>query len=91
LSWLGWHSSVDCDENFRLGPVHEWRQPGIGHGSWSIIMFVVSRSCRLMGREVSVKALLGDVTRMVGRVACGLVSSGKSLMCLLRFAVREAG
>ncbi len=28
---------------------------------------------------------------MVGRVACGLVSSGKSLMSLLRSAVRVAG
>ncbi len=31
------------------------------------------------------------VTRMVGRVACGLVSSGKALMSLLRFAVWEVG
>ncbi len=31
------------------------------------------------------------VTRMVGKVACGLVSSGKLLMSLLRSAVREAG
>ncbi len=31
------------------------------------------------------------VTRMVGRVACGLVSSGKSLTSFLRSAVREAG
>ncbi len=28
---------------------------------------------------------------MVGRVACGLMSSGKLLMSLLRFAVWEAG
>jgi hypothetical protein len=31
------------------------------------------------------------VTRIVGRVACGLVSSGKLLMSLLRSAVRVAG
>ncbi len=31
------------------------------------------------------------VTRMVGRVACGLVSLGKLLMGLLRSAVRVAG
>jgi hypothetical protein len=31
------------------------------------------------------------VTRMVGRVACGLVSLGTSLMSLLRSAVQEAG
>ena len=31
------------------------------------------------------------VTRMVGRVPCGLVSLGKPLMSLLRSAVWEAG
>ncbi len=31
------------------------------------------------------------VARLVGRVVCGLVSSGKSLMSLLRSAVWEAG
>jgi hypothetical protein len=30
-------------EKCRLGPVREWLQPGIGHGSWSIIWIVASR------------------------------------------------
>ena len=30
-------------EKCRLGPVREWLQPGIGHGSRSIIWIVVSR------------------------------------------------
>jgi hypothetical protein len=54
-------------------------------------MFMVSRSCRLMeGRRVS-KHHWETVTRMVGRVACGLVSLGKLLMSLLKSAVWEAG
>jgi hypothetical protein len=42
------------------------------------------------GRRVS-KHHWEMVTRMVGRVACGCVSSGKSLTSLLRSAVWEAG
>ncbi len=60
MLWLRWHISVDCDENCWLAPVDEWWQPGIGHGSWSIIMFVVSHSCRPVGRGVSIKPPLGD-------------------------------
>jgi hypothetical protein len=30
-------------EKCRLGPVREWLQPGIGHGSRSIIWIVASR------------------------------------------------
>ena len=42
------------------------------------------------GRQVS-KHHWETVTRIVGRVPCGSVSSGKSLMSLLRSAVREVG
>ncbi len=41
--WLRWHSRVDLEEKCRLGPVREWLQPGIGHGSRSIIWIMVSR------------------------------------------------
>ena len=35
-SWLRWQSKVDLEEKCWLGPVREWLQPGIGHGSRSI-------------------------------------------------------
>ena len=42
-SCLRWHSRVDLEEKCRLGPVREWLQPGIGHGSQSIIVCLASR------------------------------------------------
>ncbi len=67
--------------------MRELWQPGIGYRSWSIIVFVVSCSCRLMGRGVSVIAPWEMGTRMVGIVACGVVLPGKLLMSLLIGAV----
>ena len=60
-SWLRWRSRVDLEEKYRLGPVCEWLQPGIGHGRRSIIVSVAScgggRMCGGLGR---VKAPLRD-------------------------------
>ncbi len=56
----------------------------------SLYLWLVAVVDSWKGRQVS-RHHWETVTRMVGRVVCGSVSSGKSLMSLLRSAVREAG
>ncbi len=64
---------------------------GLGTGvGQSLCLWLVTVVDSWEGRRVS-KNNWEMVIRMVGRVACGSVSSGKSLMTLLRSAVWEAG
>ncbi len=56
----------------------------------SLCLWLVAVVDSWKGRRVS-KHHWEMVTRMVGRVACGSLSLGKSLMSLLRSALQEAG
>ncbi len=56
----------------------------------SLCLWLVAVVDSWEGRRVS-KHYWETVTRMVGRVACGLLLSGKLLMSLLRSTVREVG
>ncbi len=56
----------------------------------SLCLWLVTVVDSWEGRQVS-KHHWEMVTRMVSRVPCGSVSLGKSLMSLLRSAVREVG
>ena len=72
-------------------PVHAWWQPGIGHGSRSIIVSVASCGCGLIWGDQESLHHWETVSRMVGRITCGVVSSGESLISVLRSLVWVVG
>ena len=90
-SWLRWRSRVDLEEKCRLGPVREWLQPGIGHGRRSIIVCVASRGLVSCEEGLASKHHWETVMMRDGRMFSGRMSSGESLISLLRSSVRVSG
>ena len=79
--WLGLVSSARVSVvSLRLGT-------GVGHSccSWLVVVVDSFGGDRVSWHHWEM------LSRMVGRTACGVVSLGKSLMSLLRSAVRVAG